>query len=261
MDQQDHEDTFEVLINAFTLLYDPHTNYLSPRTENFNISMSLSLEGIGAVLQSEDDHTKVVRLITAGPADKQGDLKPADRIVSVGQGIKGELIDVVGWRLDEVVKLIRGRKNTTVRLEVIPSDAVDDSVRKIININRDKVKLEEQAAKKGVVELSDGDDVYKVGIIIALFYLDFEAYRRQDPNYKSTSRDVLRLLVELKRENIDGLVLDLRNNGGGSLKEASDLTDLFINKGPVVQIANLTTLFPDTTNRAEKPSMMALWSC
>jgi len=235
--QQDGADAFEVVINSLTLLYDPHTSYLAPRTlENFNISMSLSLEGIGAVLQAEDEYTKVVRLIAAGPADKQGELKPADKITAVGQGLDGEMVDVVGWRLDEVVKLIRGPKNTTVRLDVLDANAGDGSS-KTIRISRGKVKLEEQAAKKSTLELTDGEKVYKLGVIdVPAFYIDFEAYRKRDPNFKSTTRDVAKLVMELQAENVDGIVLDLRNNGGGSLQEATTLTDLFIDPGPVVQI-------------------------
>ena len=237
MAQQDSADAFEVVINSLTLLYDPHTSYLAPRTlENFNISMSLSLEGIGAVLQAEDEYTKVVRLIAAGPADKAGELKPADRIIAVGQGLEGDMVDVVGWRLDEVVKLIRGPKNTTVRLQTIAAKATNDTA-KIIRINRGKVKLEEQAAKKSVIELTDGEKLYKIGVIdVPAFYIDFEAYRKRDPNFKSTTRDVAKLLMQLRTENVDGIVLDLRNNGGGSLQEATTLTDLFIDPGPVVQI-------------------------
>jgi len=238
LEQQGVDDVFEGMINALTLLYDPHTSYLSPKTlENFNISMSLSLEGIGAVLQAEDEFTKVVRLITAGPADKQGKLRPADRIVAVGQGPAGEYIDVIGWRLDEVVKLIRGPANTVVRLSIIPATAADNSDRQEIKIQRGKVKLEEQAAKKAVLELTDGEQLFKVGVInVPAFYIDFEAYRRRDPEFKSTTRDVYRLLKELEQENVDGLIIDLRNNGGGSLQEATTLTDLFIDQGPVVQI-------------------------
>lgn len=256
LQQQDSEDIFEALINALTMLYDPHTNYLSPRTrENFNISMSLSLEGIGAVLQNEDEHTKVVRLITAGPADKQGELKPADKIIAVGQGDDGELVDVVGWRLDEVVDLIRGPKNTVVRLSVIPADAVDDSVNKTIRINRGKVKLEEQAAKKAVIELTDGNDLFKIGVIhVPAFYIDFEAYRRGDADFKSTTRDVYKLLAELDQEGIDGLILDLRNNGGGSLQEATTLTDLFIDPGPVVQIRQANQPI-SRHSRSRKPAL------
>lgn len=234
------EDVYEIYINAFSELYDPHTNYLAPRTsENFNINMSLSLEGIGAVLQTEDEYTKVVRLVTGGPAQKQGDLKPTDLITGVAQGENGDMVDVVGWRLDEVVDLIRGPKDTIVRLQV-ESEAEDMSQR-IINIQRDKVKLEDQAAQKAVIELADetSDTSFKIGIIkIPGFYIDFQAYRERDPNYRSTTRDVYRMLNELERENVDGIVIDLRGNGGGSLQEATTLTDLFIDRGPVVQIGH-----------------------
>ncbi|GMG88229.1 carboxy terminal-processing peptidase [Biformimicrobium ophioploci] len=234
--QQDGDDAFEVYMNSLTRLYDPHSNYLSPRTlENFNINMSLSLEGIGAVLQTEDEYTKIVRLVAGGPADRSGEVKPADKIVAVGEGKSGELVDVVGWRLDDVVELIRGDADSYVRLEVIPAGG--DGKQKQVTIQRKKVKLEDQAAKKEVFEYSDGDKLYKVGVInLPTFYIDFEAYRRRDPNYKSTTRDVHRLLKELQEENVDGIVLDLRNNGGGSLQEATMLTDLFIDQGPVVQI-------------------------
>lgn len=234
--QQDTDDAFESYMNALGSLYDPHTNYLSPRTmENFNINMSLSLEGIGAVLQSEDDFTKVVRIVSAGPADKQGELKPSDKITAVAQGSDGEMVDVIGWRLDEVVKLIRGKKDSLVRLQVIP--ASDTASEKTIVIKRNKVKLEEQAAQKAIFEVSDGDKLYKLGVInLPAFYLDFAAYQRRDPNYKSTTRDVLKLLKELANDKVDGVILDLRNNGGGSLQEATLLTDLFIDPGTVVQI-------------------------
>jgi len=232
--QQNSQDVFESLINSLTVLYDPHTNYFSPRTsENFNINMSLQLEGIGAVLQSEDEHTKVVRLVAGGPADKQGQLKPADKIVGVGQGMDGEIVDVVGWRLDEVVDKIRGKKDTFVRLEVLTADAAP----KIVAIRRGTVKLEDQAAQKAVIEVSDGNRKRKIGVIdIPAFYHDFEAYRRGDQNFRSTTRDVANLLRELQDENVEGIILDLRNNGGGSLQEATMLTDLFIDQGPVVQI-------------------------
>ncbi|HEY7774452.1 MAG TPA: carboxy terminal-processing peptidase [Marinagarivorans sp.] len=232
--QQGSADVYESMINSLTLLYDPHTNYFSPRTsENFNINMSLSLEGIGAVLQSEDEHTKVVRLVAGGPAHKQGQLKPADRIVGVGQGEKSEIVDVVGWRLDEVVDLIRGKKGTTVRLEVL----TEKDVTKFVSIKRDQVKLEDQAAQKAVMTIEENGKKHKVGIIdIPAFYIDFKAARSGDPNYRSTTRDVARLVSELKTEGVEGIVLDLRNNGGGSLQEATQLTDLFIDQGPVVQI-------------------------
>lgn len=238
LQQQDTTELFEILMNALTELYDPHTSYFAPRTsESFNISMSLSLEGIGAVLQIDDGYTKVVRIITAGPADKQGELKPADRIIAVAQGAD-EFVDVVDWQLDDVVDLIRGPKDTTVRLKILSSTEIDSTASKLIQIRREKVKLEEQSAQKGILELSDGQhSTYKVGVInIPTFYVDFEAYRRQDPNFKSTTRDVFRLLRELEEENIDGLIVDLRDNGGGSLQEAAMLTDLFIDPGPIVQI-------------------------
>ncbi|WKD48163.1 carboxy terminal-processing peptidase [Microbulbifer spongiae] len=236
LQQQNSDDVFELYMNSLTRLYDPHSNYLSPRSlENFNMSMSLSLEGIGAVLQADEEYTKVARLVAGGPADRTGKIKPNDKIVGVGQDKEGEMVDVVGWRLDDVVDLIRGKAGTYVRLETIPTGG--DGTHKTILIKRSKVKLEDQAAKKAVFEFSDGKKNYKVGVInLPTFYIDFDAYRRRDPNYKSTTRDVAKLLTELKEENVDGIILDLRNNGGGSLQEATMLTDLFIDQGPVVQI-------------------------
>ncbi|HWV14257.1 MAG TPA: carboxy terminal-processing peptidase [Cellvibrio sp.] len=237
MKQQTSEEAFSIMMNALTLLYDPHTNYLSPdNSKNFNISMSLSLQGIGAVLQSDEDYTKVISLVPGGPADKQGQLKPNDKIVAIAQGAKGEFEDVVGWRLDEVVKKVRGEKDTIVRLEVIPSNPTATG-NTIIAIKRETVKLEDQAAKKAVFNIKNGEKTYKLGVIdIPTFYMDFEAYNRRDPNYKSTTRDVYKLLDELHKDNVDGVIIDLRDNGGGSLPEAAMLTDLFINPGPVVQI-------------------------
>jgi carboxyl-terminal processing protease len=238
VEQYNSQDVFQIYANALTELYDPHTNYFSPRrTENFNINMSLSLEGIGAVLQMEDEYTKVSSLVPKGPADKQGDLHPSDRIVGVGQGEEGDIEDVIGWRLDEVVELIRGPKDSTVRLEVIPAKAKSTDQRSIITIVRNKVKLEEQSAQKKVLEIPSGDKVVKVGVIdIPAFYIDFDAMRRGDKEYKSTTRDVKKLLKELQEEGVEGIVIDLRNNGGGSLQEANELTGLFIEYGPTVQI-------------------------
>ena len=234
------EDVFQAYINAFATTYDPHTTYLSPdNAENFDINMSLSLEGIGAVLQSDNEHVKVVRLVPAGPAEKSKQIAPADKIVGVAQG-NDEMVDVIGWRLDEVVKLIRGPKGSTVRLEVIPaSNPPSDQTSKVVTITREAVKLEEQAAKKKVLDLKhDGRD-YKLGVIeLPAFYLDFKAFRAGDPNYKSTTRDVKRLLDELQAEKVDGVVIDLRNNGGGSLQEATELTSLFIEQGPTVLVRN-----------------------
>ncbi|TDJ74500.1 tail-specific protease [Pseudomonas putida] len=240
LDQTRAEDIFQAYINTFAQSYDPHTNYLSPdNAENFDINMSLSLEGIGAVLQSDNDQVKIVRLVPAGPAAKTKQVAPADKIIGVAQGNK-EMVDVVGWRLDEVVKLIRGPKGSVVRLEIIPaSNAPNDQTSKIVSITREAVKLEEQAAKKSVLKLKQDGRDYKLGIIeIPAFYLDFKAYRAGDPEYKSTTRDVKKLLTELQKEKVDGVVIDLRNNGGGSLQEATELTSLFIEKGPTVLVRN-----------------------
>jgi len=236
--QTNAEDVFQLYMNTLTELYDPHTNYLSPRvSENFNINMSLKLEGIGAVLQMEDEHTKVVRLVPAGPADKQGELHPADRIVGVAEGEDGVMQDVIGWRLDDVVELIRGPRGSTVRLEVIPATAKSDAQRKLIRIVRNEVKLEEQSAKSRVLELWQDERTVRVGVItIPTFYIDFEALRRGDPDYRSTTRDVYHLLTELMEEDVEGIIIDLRDNGGGSLQEAHALTGLFIDSGPIVQI-------------------------
>jgi carboxyl-terminal processing protease len=237
--QTNSEDAFEPYINAFAQIYDPHTQYLSPRnSENFNINMRLSLEGIGAVLQKEDEYTKVVRLVPAGPADKSNLLKPADRIVGVGQGRTGEIEDVIGFRIDEVVDRIRGPKGTTVALEIIPSTAESDHQTKVIHIKRDLVKLEDQAAKSDIINIKRPDNSpLKIGVIdIPAFYVDFAALRRGDEDYRSTTRDVKALITELQQKDIDGLVVDLRNNGGGSLREANQLLGLFIRKGPTVQV-------------------------
>ncbi len=234
------EDAFQAYMNAFTGLWDPHTSYFSPRTsENFNINMSLSLDGIGAVLQSDNEYTKVVRLVPGGPASQQGQLQPADRIVAVTQEDEDTPVNVIGWRLDEVVDLIRGPRESTVTLEVIPANASDETMTRSISIKRDKVKLEEQSASSEIIELERDSGGYRVGVItIPTFYADFRAMQQGDPNYKSTTRDVRALIDSLKEEGIDGLVIDLRNNGGGALHEANDLVGLFIDEGPTVQIRN-----------------------
>lgn len=233
------DDAFQVFMNSFTESYDPHTEYFSPRTEeNFNINMSLSLEGIGAVLQNEDEFTKVVRLVPAGPADKAGQLKTGDRIVAVAQADQ-DFVDVVGWRIDEVVDLIRGPKGTTVRLQVIPAGAVDETQTKTLSIVRNTVKLEDQAAQKKILTLKKGEETLRIGVIkLPAFYADFQGMQAGDPNYRSTTRDVKKLITELKAEKINGLILDLRNNGGGSLSEANSLVGLFIGTGPTVQVKN-----------------------
>ncbi|MBW2941483.1 carboxy terminal-processing peptidase [Zhongshania sp. CAU 1632] len=239
MKQLEAEDAFQIYANAFASLYDPHTDYFSPRiSENFQINMSLKLEGIGAVLQMEDDYTKVVRLVPAGPADKQGQLQPADRIIGVAQGKKGEMQDVIGWRLDDVVDLIRGTAGSFVRLEVIPAIAKSDETHHEIIIERNEVKLEDQSAKGEMIDITDSDgEVHQVGVIhVPTFYLDFEAYRMGDTEFRSTTRDVHRILGELLSQGAEGIVIDLRDNGGGSLAEANGMVGLFIESGPTVQI-------------------------
>ncbi|NOX87981.1 MAG: PDZ domain-containing protein [Calditrichaeota bacterium] len=232
------EDVFQIYMNAFAQTFDPHTNYMSPKTsDDFKIRMSLSLEGIGASLRTEDDYTKVVEIIPGGPADRSGLLHPNDRIVAVGQGKEGELVDIIGWRIDDVVQLIRGPKGTTVRLQIIPADASLSDPPKTITLVRDKIKLSDRAAKSDTLEIEHNGKKYRFGVInIPDFYLDYEAMRKGQKDYASTSRDVERLLKELQGANVDGIIIDLRRNGGGFLSEAVDLTGLFIKDGPVVQV-------------------------
>lgn len=238
--QFNSEDVFSLYMNTVTEAYDPHTNYFSPKAADlFKQSMSLSLEGIGAKLQTENDYTKVAEIIVGGPADKSNLIHVNDRIIGVGQGEDGQIVDVIGWRIDEVVKLIKGPKGTKVRLQIIPSVTGVTGPTKTIVIVRDKIKLEDQRAKKDIKYYQKDGKNLKLGVItLPSFYMDFEAYQKGDPNYTSTTRDVQRLIKELQVEKIDGLVLDLRNNGGGSLTEAIDLTGLFIKDGPVVQVKN-----------------------
>jgi len=232
------EDAYEVFINTYLSTVGPHTGYFSPRSsENFNINMSLSLEGIGAALQTVDEHTVVQRIITGGPADLDGRLKTKDKIVGVAQGHDGEFEDVVGWRIDDVVSLIRGPKDSVVRLQVLPKESGVDGPSIIITIVRNKVKLEEQQAKKKIIEIPSGTIKKRIGVItIPTFYIDFQAHSRGEEDYRSTTRDTRRLVDELIEEKVDGIIVDLRNNGGGSLSEAVSLTGLFIKDGPVVQI-------------------------
>ncbi len=237
LEQRDQEDVFSTFVNSFAQLYGPHTSYMSPSTvENFQIAMSLSLEGIGAVLQTEDEYTKVVSIVPGGPADKSGSLHPGDKITAVAQA-DSELIDVVGWRLDDVVKMIRGSKGSTVRLQVIPAKG-DANLSKVIALVRDKIKLEEQAAQSRILEIpSPSGQQYRFGVIeIPTFYADIDDCRVNYPNCKTTTTDTKRLLDELVSNGVDGIILDLRNNGGGYLHEATSLTDLFIHPGPIVQI-------------------------
>ncbi|HDP25113.1 MAG TPA: tail-specific protease [Deltaproteobacteria bacterium] len=238
LEQTTSEDVFQIYMNAVAQIHDPHTQYFSPRSsENFHINMSLSLEGIGAMLTIENEYTKVVRLIPAGPADRSGLIKPNDRIIGVGQGPQGQIVDVVGWRLDDVVDLIRGPKETIVRLRIIPADSTALNGARIVVLTRSTVRLEEQAAQKDIITLERGEQPFRIGIVkIPTFYLDMKALQSGDAEYKSTTRDVQRILGELASEDISGLIIDLRENGGGSLQEATTLTGLFIRTGPTVQI-------------------------
>ncbi len=238
--QVDAEDVYQLFINAFASTLEPHTNYLSPRTfENFEIRMSLSLEGIGALLRTDGDYTLVERIIPGGPADLSDLLHASDRIIGIAQQNEKEYKDVVGWRLEEVVELIRGAKGTKVKLQILPGDEGQTAKIKEIQITRDKIKLEEQAAKSEIINIQNEKYKFKIGVIdIPTFYVDFAAYQRGDKNYRSTTRDVDELISKLISKNIDGLILDLRGNGGGSLTEATQLTGLFIDDGPIVQVRN-----------------------
>ena len=228
------DDVFENFMNAYAMSIDPHTSYMSPRSaENFNMQMRLSLEGIGAVLQRQDEFVVIRTLVPGGPAVASGKIKVGDRVVAVGQGDKGPMTDVVGWRIDDVVDQIRGTKGTKVRLDVLPADSGIDGPHRLVTIVRDKVKLEEQAASKSIIDV----DGKKIGVItLPGFYMDFEAARRGDPDARSATSDVAKLLAQLKTQHVDGVVMDVRENGGGSLVEAVELTGLFIDKGPVVQV-------------------------
>jgi carboxyl-terminal processing protease len=238
INQYKSEDVFQLFENSFTESIDPHTDYMSPVTsDNFKIDMSRSLEGIGARLQSEDEYTKIDEIIPGGPAFKSKELHAGDRIVGVAQGKDGDMVDVIGWRLTDVVELIRGPKGTIVRLQILPAGASVNSTPKEITLVRDKIKLEEESAKDKVLDINNNGKAYKMGVItIPAFYSDFEAEERGDKNYKSTTRDVRKLITDLKSKHVNGIIIDLRNNGGGSLEEAVKLTGLFIKDGPVVQI-------------------------
>ncbi|MEO7149386.1 MAG: S41 family peptidase, partial [Rhodanobacteraceae bacterium] len=236
--QLDSEDVFQTFMNAYAMAIDPHSNYFGPRAgANFDIAMKLSLEGIGAVLEQHDDYTLIREIVPGGPAAKSGKLAVGDKIVGVGQGACGPISDVVGWRIDDVVDKIRGAKGTIVRLEVLPGDAGQDAKHMLVDIVRKKVTIAEQAAKKSIIDIKAGGVTHHIGVItLPTFYQDFDARRRGDSDYKSATRDVAKLLAELKQAKVDGVVMDLRDNGGGSLSEATELTGLFIDKGPVVQV-------------------------
>jgi len=240
--QYNSEDVFQLFMNAFSEAVDPHSSYFSPATAaNFKIDMANSLEGIGASLRTENDYTKVAEIIAGGPAFKSKLLFKDDKIVAVGQGESGPMEDVIGWRIDEVVKLIRGAKGTTVRLQIISAREGDNAPPHEIKLVREKVKLQDAAAKKEVVPVTQNGKTYRLGVItVPSFYLDFEAAQKKEKDYPSTTRDVRRLVQELSAEKVNGIVLDLRNNGGGSLSEAIELTGLFIPTGPVVQVRDMS---------------------
>jgi len=240
MDQVKSDDVFETFMNAFAHTLDPHSSYLSPRnSEEYRIQMSLSYFGIGATLQVDEDNVMVtvINVIPGGPAAIDGRLQPKDRITAVGQGADGVLEDVVGWRLDDVVDLIRGEAGTVVRLQILPDGALPGAPQKILDLTRNQVKLEEQAAKADVIKVPREGREWSIGVIeVPSFYRDYRALSRGDKDYKSTTKDVKRLIGELEDRGIDGLVIDLRDNGGGHLTEATALSGLFIDNGPVVQL-------------------------
>jgi carboxyl-terminal processing protease len=238
IDQVSADDVFESLMNSYARAYDPHSSYFSPRSsEEYRIQMSLNYDGIGASLQLVDDYVTIMNVIEGGPAAVAGTLSVKDRITGVGQGKEGPVTDVLGWRIDDVVQLIRGRAGTQVRLQVLPAGVAPGTPEKTLEFTRNKVTLEAQAAQKELRTIKRGDKEYRVGVInVPAFYQDVEAQNAGDKEYRSTTRDVRRLINELKAEKIDGLVLDLRGNGGGYLPEATALTGLFIDKGPVVQL-------------------------
>jgi len=234
----DSDDVFQTYVNAYTQTLEPHTSYMSPSTsENFDISMRLSLEGIGAVLRGENDYTIVQRTIVGGPARQSGQIHGGDRIVGVAQGLDGEMEDVIGWRLQDVVDKIRGPKGSVVRLQILPKSSGSDGVMREVSLVRNEIKLEDQAAKSYVVDDLPGATGVRIGVIeVPAFYRDFRAEAEHKRDFRSTTRDVRVLIRELVREGIDGLLVDLRGNGGGSLTEATELTGLFIDQGPVVQV-------------------------
>ena len=242
LDQSKSEDVFEAFMNAYVLSLDPHSNYFSPRnSEEYNIQMSLSYEGIGASLQLTDDYVTVVDVIAGGPAAVSGKLSAKDRITAVGEGRGGELTDVIGWRLDDVVQRIRGPGGTVVRLQVLPGGAAPGSAQRMVEFTRNRVSLEAQASQKSMRTVSRNGRDIKIGVItVPSFYQDYDASRAGAKDFRSTTRDVQRLIAELRKEGAQALIMDLRANGGGYLPEAESLTGLFIDKGPVVQLRDTT---------------------
>jgi len=236
--QFNSDDVYQFFINAYTLNIEPHTSYMSPRTsENFDISMRLSLQGIGAVLRNENEHTLIQSTVPGGPAGNSGQLKSGDRIVGVAQGADGDMEDVIGWRLQDVVDLIRGPKDSVVRLNIVSKKDGPDGVPHEVRLVRDEIKLEDQAAKGKVVDDLPGMNGRRIGVIdIPAFYRDFRGQSSGDPDFRSTTRDVRVILADLQKQGVEGIVIDLRQNGGGALSEATELTGLFIEQGPVVQV-------------------------
>lgn len=237
LSQTNSEDVFGYFMNAVSSAIDPHTSYYTPRRfENFAINMSLKLQGIGAVLTQENQFTKIVSLVNKGPAQKSGQIHKNDKIIGVGQGDEGELVDVIGWRNDDVVDLIRGEAGTIVRLQIMPYTEAGDGMPKVVRIVREEIKLEDQAAKSNLMPIEQNGEKFNIGVIeLPSFYSEAAATSNDGKEATSTTHDVARLIGELKKESMDGLIIDLRNNGGGSLKEVVDLVGLFIDKGPVVQ--------------------------
>lgn len=240
LDQVNNDDVFERFMNTFAHAVDPHSSYLSPRNaDEYRIAMSLSYVGIGATLQTEEDYVRIVNIIRGGPADFDGKLKRDDRITAVSQGLEGEFVDVIGWRLDDVVDLIRGPKETVVRLQIIPANAIPGAPKEVVTLTRGAVKLEEQAAKSDIIKVPREGREWSIGVIeVPGFYRDYRALTNGDADYTSVTRDVKRLIRELEEQGIDGLVIDLRGNGGGHLTEATALSGLFIDNGPIVQLRN-----------------------
>jgi carboxyl-terminal processing protease len=259
LDQVNRDDVFERFMNTFAHAVDPHSSYLSPRNaDEYRIAMSLSYVGIGATLQTDDDFVRIVNIIRGGPADFDGKLKRDDRITAVSQGIDGEFVDVIGWRLDDVVDLIRGPKKSVVRLQIIPANSVPGSPKEIIALTRGAVKLEEQAAKSNVIKVPHEGREWSIGVIeIPGFYRDYRALSNGDTDFTSVSRDVKRLIGELEEQGIDGLVVDLRGNGGGHLTEATALSGLFIDNGPIVQLRNDIDVRRNPPQRLDDPDPVA----
>jgi carboxyl-terminal processing protease len=238
--QRNEEDVFSISMNNLTSYFDPHSSYFSPKSaEDFEMTMSLKLEGIGALLTTEDDYPTIVSVVPGGPAEKTGKIDPDDKIVKISQVEESNLdpTDVVGWRIDEVVQLIRGKAGTKVQLELIPGKTEDFSERKFVTITREEVKLEEQAAKSKIIEIQRNLQTIKIGMIdLPTFYVDFKAWRNRDPNFRSSSKDVETILREFTDQRVDAVLIDLRGNSGGSLYEANKLTGLFVSSGATLQV-------------------------